>query len=480
MMEFNLDQPSKSLNISINETMSFSFNMLKQRFFKNSAMLDRIVKALSYYFAANPDQVKTYFKIQRFYMTREVDFESFKKLIIDEFVNEKSSLTAESFLSHFYVYHENDSDGEHVNKELVINEDQIQDLHKISFVMKVLIPIISDYISVHDIDDTKAYYEIFIEIVQLFNKNGVNDKLFKFIGSRVIMTSFSDKNMWEILRNTNVTQNNSVVDIYEKVINLILYKLDVTKYPISLLHIAIERQLEYKFRKKFKYSFNQTKIYMQDRNGINTYSKIESNLKRKDEGELIINELNKKDRLKKAFAFFKEAGLTVTKDELYYMNENVKITSFQTSIVMLFFSKFLDTYNFDINRAEYILMLTMLYKYLKHHQKFEFIHKALISEVDLEARKSIVKKAFITRLNNSKIYLNMVKVKYNFMHGKLLERNNPMLTLIDHLNNKFHVLPDYNEYSVDRSVMENREYLELNKNIDDVVYEFLLFVREII
>jgi len=481
-MGVKINSENRIVQLEVNEREKYDYDILKKRFIK---VLPFIKQSMRYAFQKDPFLIKKYIALKKFYTLKELPEEEFSILFKERILNEGIVDIADLYVrEHYHPSPEvafNNESSDVINEDLYINNQQIQDLHKISFVIKLTIPIIGDYVANNDVaGNNTVFYNMFVHIMELFNNNLIIPKLYAFINSRIMMSQGNNTNMWEYLKHTNSTQNVVLIEVYEKILTLILYKIDVRISPIPLLHAAIKKQLEYKFRENFNVQFSVSKSYNRDADGVTAYEKVENALKHKDEGLLILNDIHKVAKLKAVFKNFKNSGLLITKEELRYLDKYVTITQFQITLVTLFYSNYLKTYNYDINKGDYILMLGMLYKSLSQHKRFKYLHKVLISDVDIEARRSIVKKTFIERLNNTKIYQDLVNTKYSFIKSKLMERKNPILNLANYLNNKFWVLPNYNEFKITPSVMDNKEYLELNKNIDEGMFELLLFMRTIL
>lgn len=478
---------NKTLTLS-NNNRDVSFNLLKSRF-TSEEVFKNVNNVLNYAFHNHKDLFNNYLKLKMSYTNQQLDLKTFISIINEYIVTDATKILAQMYVNKYQVLHDIEIGSDtKVNKALVITETQITDLHKISFIMKLLLPIIGDFISMHKIYDKQGkqlpdddiYYSINVDVMEKFNENNIIESLYTFIQARITSTSFEHKVMWDMLENVNVSKVTTVVDIYDKVLVLVLYKLDVTKYPIYLINSAINNQINFNFRKKFKIPRLPMNGYRENSKGLSLYEKIEVTMKRKDEGMLIIDELNKKDKLKQFFTFFRESGFTVNRDELEYVNNNIKLNSFQMTIVMLFYAKYVNSYYFDITRGEYILLLTMIQKWVASQKRFKYLHKVLLASIDHDARKSVVKKAFIKRLHETKIYKEIIDVKFNLIEGKFDNGENPFLNLINYMNNKFYVLPTFDMYQTYPASLKSKEYLTLNKHIDEATYELLLFIKDAI
>lgn len=475
---------NKTLTLT-NNNREVAFNMLKSRF-TSEEVFNNVNSVLQYAFSNHKELFGNYLKLKLAYTTKKVDLPTFIGIINKYIVTDDTKVLSQMYVNKYQVLHDVEVKSDtNINSALVITETQITDLHKISFIMKMLLPIIGDYISMYDVcdengkamKDDEVYYSINVDIMARFNENNIIESLYNFIQARVTLTSFEHKIMWDMLENVNVSKTTTIVDIYDKVLVLVLYKLDVTKYPIYLINSAINNQIIFNFRKRFKVPRLPSNGYRESASGLSLYEKIEVTMKRKDEGMLILDELNKKDKLKQFFAFFRESGYGVSKEELEYVNANIKLNSFQMTIVMLFYAKYTNSYYFDISRAEYVLLLTMIQKWVAQQKRFKYLHKVLLASIDHDARKSVVKKAFIKRLHETKDYKEIIESKYNLIEGKFDNGENPFLSLINYMNNKFFVLPAYDVYKTCPECLNDKEYLSLNKNIDEATHELLLFIK---
>lgn len=446
------------------EPFFVDFDLYKQRHYKTPEIFTEI---LEYVFNKSTNLYKAYMKIKNLIMTYEVTTEQFVSAI-DKFILTEELITiAKQHLDENYNKFEKIKENENnvvndAKNQLIISEDQIKDLLVISFIMKFVIPIVSDFSAMHRID---IYYDVFYNIMQKNNANEIIEKLLKFIHFRVNGTNFSDKNMWKSLSNINTTAQTFCIELLEKVTVSVLFKLNFSQYPVSLIHVAIKNQIEYRFLEDYDYDFVPVAIYESD-DGTSTMDRFEAALNRMDEGDVAINALDIAKQLKTLVKTEFSESIDISKEEMDFYFNSMRLNSFQTNIILLFFGN-----NFyTLNKRQYVFLLLMIRRWLSRYSQFSLMSKLMTSNmVNVDNQRTTLKKSFLIKLNETKLY-DTIRNKFKFMNDKFDADKNPILNIIASACNIYEVFT----YGCDN------ETIDVDDVQEDIAYQILLFISKVI
>lgn len=427
----NLSIIDKKNILDISDDLN-SFNLYKQRFVNISKS---IIETLEYIFNTESNEhniLFLYLTIKYHYSENEEEInnpealkeekENFYKTII-EFINfpEFSNLV-NKYVNDNYKIKETESENvKKSNDQLLLTKEHCEDLQKISFCMKFFIPLISDYFSLRKLNDN-SYFDIFYLIIQQFNEHNISNKLYKFVSSRVENTSYSDAVIWAYLSSTSKDTKNSTLDIFNKIIVLLLYKLSPDKYPVSFIHAGIKNQLQFKFRENIQIKYSPILINEKDDEGITSYDKFEIELLRIDEGKVILSEVNKefmKEKIKQKY------NITVSQEEIL-ANKNLKLDKLKVNLTFLYFSKYFGSFdNYHLNKLE-LIELILIFRKILLAKNYPLLAELLISNLIVEKRKvTINNKDLLFKLKNTN-YFQLIYTKYSQILSKLISKKNDL------------------------------------------------------
>jgi hypothetical protein len=354
--------------------------------------------------------------------------EDFYKTIQDIIDYSPFRIGLQSFIDENYLLDPPATDSKKSNEQLLLNRDHCIDLQKISFCMKFFIPLISDYFSYRNLNDND-YFDIFYLIIKKFNSHRIANKLYKFVSSRVENTSYSDAVIWAYLSSTAKDTKNTTLDIFNKIVILLLYKLSVDKYPVSFIHAGIKNQLQFKFRENIAIKYSPILIHEKDEDGITSYDKFEIELLRIDEGKNILNEVNKvfmMDKLQKHY------NVSVTTEEVQAL-QHLKLDKLKINLTFIFFTQYLGSFdNFHLTKLQFLELLITFKKILETKHCY-LLAESLTCEVINEKRKvSISNKDLLEKLRDTQRY-NLLYRNYSTILSKLVSKKNdvdPIMKLI--------------------------------------------------
>lgn len=362
--------------------------------------------------------------------------------IVDKFVEDNYALTLDK------ITQETKDKKKKVNTELQFSDNHAKDLLKISYLYRVMIPIISVYFyynksmfnnvkpQVIENDITEQINEVELEELRfdevntnifayLFDKFATNpealrNKLYRLTYSGVSKTTYSDKRFWLAAKNVAITERSEALEIYKKILTNAIPKLSIDgdKNVISFLQSVINNQVDFLFQNKFKYHFSTLggtdTHYSTDDDEDSTMSeseRLEILSTRKNEGSYIIRKMNIKDVLDRLPERF---NVGVSDAEVKDMMGKITRNQIQEQIISLITFKYFqdkDALKF-ISFYEYCYLVIICSKYLQQY-KFIYLPQILTAKCEKHReRVNISGKKVRPEILNSKKYTDMIDAKY--------------------------------------------------------------------
>lgn len=398
---------------------------------------------------------------------------------LNQFVAKNHQIRLEDKLEYIEKANETKRKKVKINHELQFNDDHALSLVTVSILIKFFLPIISLYlIKFYEKKNfNKTLYITFIKLLNIFQKNNVQifNKIYKFIHARVLQTQYSDKMMWNYLKNLSKNQYILTNDLFKKIVIDVIPKLDINKDVTSFLHVIIKNQINYAFEYSYPIKYNPINMVKENRNGLINYNKLEINILRKDEGINIINKISFKELVRQ----FAKDGICITEKELQYYENNIDINKIQNILLGLFYSKYFLSFNilYILNYKEYVYILIIFKKWLikNNFHSLSDIIDSKVKEDNIQIDKLLNRKKFMEQLNDSKMYntlLNNYKYfQYNLVNNKII-----LKILSSFKVNKMHRLPQYS-VSCENTVHDINNLEVLNININQVTNELFSFLN---
>ena len=340
-------------------------------------------------------------------------------------------------------------------------------LFQISTCMKFCIPLILHYAYIYNIDEIGQYIlRCYDPIFETFNDNGKVDilnKLYESVYSRTIVTRYSDRIHWFYNEIQGIRIEGLTEELVKKLITDIVPKYKFDQNPISLNHVAIQKNISYAFMVNFPLSFKSMNIAesTSNDNDISDFERLSVNTARINEAELCINTVNIKQTIK---SISKKLGITVDKDEVRYYLKNFKINKLQRNLIFLFYAKYFGSTNslYYCNVKEYVMLMVLMKKYLEMNN-FTYLNKILSATVESVVEKKTLNKKNLTKVVESDKYNLIIANNYSDSMFNILDSNAILKFVATLINNTF-IINEYNGNS-------NGEELEINH---DVVSDELL------
>ena len=321
-----------------NEKLSVynEFDITSKRHFKN--LSPDIVETYNEIFAPDgkltEEAALTVLKLlssQTKIMTKQITLQEFLA-IVDDITDAGDGLllqTIHNFIENNYsleldkITEQMKSNKKTVNDELFISDTAAKIYLEISYLSRILIPVISQYLLYNKasfpaktpkfelMEDESEEELIFDEVTftifkYIFDKiakenaERLRNKLYKMCYARVVRTAFSAQRYWRIAANLGITVETETLEIYKKLLTNSMTKLKCNSSLniVSFFTAVINKQTEFLFQNKFKYHYQaidyaagEKSTQTSDDEDLSEFEKIEIRYARKDEGSLVLQNL---------------------------------------------------------------------------------------------------------------------------------------------------------------------------------------------
>lgn len=380
--------------------------------------------------------------------------------LIDEFVESNYSLNLDK------ITQETKDKKRKINPELQFTDAHAKELLKISYLYRVMIPLISIYFfynkggfssiiqreedldlseniegleeeSTEEMEFDEVNSLIFAKLFDKFasNPEALRNKLYRLTYSGVSKTSYSDRRFWLAAKNVAITEKTEALDIYKKLLTNAIPKLSIDgdKNVISFLQSVINNQVDFLFQNKFKYRFiplgnNENAFSTEDNDdsSISEFERVEIQQSRKDEGEYLIRKMNINETIQ---SIPEKMNVGVSEAEVQELMTHLKQNSIQEEIIAILTFKYFndkDALKF-VTFYQYCYLLIACKKYLLN-QKYKYLPLILTANCEKHReRVNISGKRVRPEILTSKKYTDLVKEKYpNFAE----EIEKPFLSFI--------------------------------------------------
>jgi len=364
-----------------------------------------------------------------------------------------------------------------INTELQFTDQHNKILIAISEAIRISCPLVTEYINVYDKPVDETLYRIFSSIVQQYQENvDMLNKIHRFTYSRVVSTQYSDKTIWNLLRNKSKNIDIITQEFVQDIIIGILPKSDEKKNIINLFHVVIKRKLQFEFSKNYKITFKPLNLNQVDSEGLTQNDKFDINISKKNEAISIINRLSVSSLIPK---LKEKYNVKFSKQEFIYYRDNIKIHDFQRNVIFNFFAKDIGSFNniYSASRKDYIKLLIICYKYLKR-RNIDLLAKYLIADGEKlqEKRISSRNSKIVDTIETTKIYKDLLNNKYKNIEN-LINENKVIIKTIGNLSvSKFIELPDYEESKeIKKDGNENINH-EICFDLTKMINDYLTFL----
>lgn len=315
-----------------------------------------------------------------------------------------------------------DIDTEHTgrnNEELQFTNVHARTILRWSFSTLAVAPIITTFMDRRGIsskDSTGLIIKVFCALLHKFEPADrsldILAKVNKLVESRVLQTRYSDKVMWNYLRNVATDPHIFINRLFRRFIAESVPKLLQGSNVIKFFHTFLKNQIKYQFLVKFPISYRPMRAESSDPDGMSVAESIGSELIRRDESVSVIGRLTCAQAIRDAA---REVGGEPTEQEVEHWSILLReygINTWQRSIVTKFFLP-------RIGRVEYIHSLSTLRDYTRmllitrrwlQQNDFPALYDYMSARISsgIDTKKLLARRKFIREFIDSDAYRELL------------------------------------------------------------------------
>jgi hypothetical protein len=366
------------------------------------------------------------------FITCELLTEKILNLFSDNVVNIISTIVED-----IYIQEEVNINAVHIsknNEELQFTNEHALIILKWSYACVAVAPIITVYMDQEKIqsrDSMTLIIGVFNSILTKFlPDDGSVDilaKIKKLVESRVLQTRYSDKVIWNYLRNLAVDPYIFIEKLYRKFISEGIPKLDQGTNIIKFFHTFLKNQIRFQFTAKFSTSYKPIRANITNSEGVSAMEHLESELIRKDEASAVLNEIICLQSIK---SVAKDINWKPNIDELNYWIDLIRengINAWQKGIITKFFIPKIGKSEFIRTRSlvdyTYMFLITRQWLIINDFPILAAYMSARISEGSVDARKLMARKKFIKEFMDSTAYIELLDTFYSTTSQSIIDSN---------------------------------------------------------
>lgn len=453
---------------------AFSFQLSRKRVYLSIA--GRVISDLNYVFENNPELVEVYVAVNN--AIANGCFSTEKELIdaVDEYIisNEDFiNIVNDKINSEYNITIECARNG---NEELQFKDSYAKLIICISMMCRIVLPFICSYMEKMDMKkETNFSIDLFSRIFNQFNRdeNGnkvdLASKISSFISSLVDNTLYSDKIIWEFLKNLSINERVLSMDLFRKFIRDTLPKFETNRSAVSFLHSVIRLQIQFTFTQNIKIEYKPvSQIRMENSDsGMTPFSRMESRLVSFDEMQYIID--------KEAISVLVEKiKRKYSQDEFDYYSSKVSFSDFQVKLISSYVNT-IDRINVMLcNREQYIWLLVDTVNWLEGRKMYHLsalIIATIAPKEEQNIKKSFGRSKMVTEILQSVSYRNIIN-RYPLIKDRLEESKIILNQIGDILSTRFHFVPKYS-----KSPKNFPELVSVEKSQRQIISELLSFME---
>lgn len=361
-------------------------------------------------------------------------------------------------------------DGVKYNETLEFTNEHGKIMMSISIAMKIMVPLIFHYLNTYNLlKDKNALFRFYEGLFDLFGGEvDIYNKLWISIYSVVNVSYVRNKVIWnqrEMFDSNTLTHMDELLK--DKIISETMVKYKFDKNIVNFNHVVLRRQLMFFLIEPYKTNRIELSAKKDTVTGLSGLDKLEMNSSKIDESIIILSEINIKETIKR---LEKKMHMKISKEEVEYYKDNLKITKFHTQLVFYYFAKYFGGYR-DLNslgRKKYLKLLVILKKRLQY-QGYEYLPQIFSSNIEskLNAR-TIRNDKFLSKIESAPIYQSLMENKYSTLTD--VNKSDLIINLLSTLLNTTFTFVDYDHQDLLGKPIEIDQ--------DKLADEFLNFINQ--
>jgi hypothetical protein len=405
-------------------------------------------------------------------------------LRIADLFNDNVLAIIESVVNDIYLENEINIDTENSgrnNEELQFTNEHALIILKWNFACIASTPIITTYMDEQDIqarNSMNLIIGVFCALLRKFEpENSETDilaKIKKLVESRVLQTRYSDKIMWNYLRNVAIDPYIFIDRLFRKFIAEGIPKLEQGTNIIKFFHTFLKNQIKYQFTAKFPISYKPIRPDIIDLDGSNAMEHLESELIRRDEAVMVIGDLICKQAIK---GILSDLNWEPSKAEVFYWMEKIKehgLSNWTKGIVIKFFLPKITKIEYIQTRTlqEFVIMF-LITRYWLNKNGFKALYDYMSSKISdgIDSRKLLARKKFIYEFIDSTAYKDLLEKCFPITSQNIIDSN----VIIDMISavylGNFIKISEYN-VTTDSSII-------VSYRVETVAQEVIRFIAHI-
>ena len=339
-----------------------------------------------------------------------------------------------------------------VNIELQVTDELNKTFLKAITLMRFITPLVCLYELENNVN--YDFFNIYCACLVKFNggSTSIINKLHKIVFSRLVRTKYSNRVIWNYIRQKSDDVSITSLAITKNIVNTVLIKTKNNTSLISFLDVVIRNKIKFLF--EYDYSISYKSIKVNSNKELEDKEKLEIHHLKYDRGVQKLNEMAIKQECKKIYETY---GKEFIDNKIEYLKEVCKdeVNSIQLYLLEQKYHNF-KIKSLDIKR-KYILMAGLGEEFLANN--LEIFYNILYSRINTASRRINIRKRTVEKISITPLYMDAM-LQYSDV-STIFENNNMIRTLIDLKSNVFED--------------KNGNILDINGN--DFIVEVLTFIK---
>jgi hypothetical protein len=440
------------------------------------SIMDRVIDDMKYVFRIHPD-------FSEKYLTARIMIDQIEEGERDEIELQLIDIIKEHVISDDTLQHvirDKVSEEYTITIETRNGEEELQFkdsyaklLICVSFMCRLTVPLICAFMEKFDIKkEQDLTVRIFGEIFKVFRVDEEGEtvdlpsKINRFITSSVQNTLYSDRVMWDYLKNIAVNDQLLIIDLNRKIIRDTIPKLDINRSVVSFLHVVIKQQVMYTFTQNIKITFKPISQIKTEGNdtGINPFTRMEMRLVNANEMSYVIE----KEAIRN---FIDKHKIRFSEEEHEYFAENIAPNQVQMRLIDYYVNG-KDRINVTLcNREEYIWLLMITRQFLIEKNYKSLAAMIGSSTEPKENKKSFNRGKLIGEVLQSRSYRALLN-RFPLVKEKLAENKMLISFIGDIMNTEFTCVKGFRDEEEDL-----QKFIDTEGNQRGIIQEILSFLE---